>query len=326
MADSDFPILVVDDAKFSSAIIAKVLRAGGFENARFTNNPQEALRSLEKRSVQVVIADWYMPAMDGLELAQRIRKIDADEDHHTFIILMTSRDDVEPLGEAFEAGVDDFINKANIRDQLLPRVMAATRQAQRLNDLLKENRHLGRQVHDLKVTDLVDPVTGLGNRKFTLDRLTATLQQSESRGGTACLLQIGINNLDVVSKQFDASSINEIMLGMSSKIRTLVRPMDMITRPADNMFAVITLQENLKNCTNNSFKRIFDNLYMHSFRTSEGYVPVVIGISIGAADSTTGFPNAEDFFEFTEMGLKQSFETGIVAARAFDPTRLLARV
>ena len=79
MADLDIPILVVDDAKSSSAIIAKVLQAGGFTNVRFTNNPQEALRSMEKRHEQLVIADCLMPAMDGLELTRRIRKIDCDE-------------------------------------------------------------------------------------------------------------------------------------------------------------------------------------------------------------------------------------------------------
>jgi PleD family two-component response regulator len=46
MSYEDIPILVVDDAKFSSAIIAKALRSGGFSNVRFTNNPLQALRSL----------------------------------------------------------------------------------------------------------------------------------------------------------------------------------------------------------------------------------------------------------------------------------------
>jgi phosphoserine phosphatase RsbU/P len=68
MAHDDIPILVVDDAKFSSAIIAKALRGGGFQNVRFTNNPLQALRSLEKRPAQILIADWMMPSIDGLEL------------------------------------------------------------------------------------------------------------------------------------------------------------------------------------------------------------------------------------------------------------------
>ena len=324
MSDLDIPILVIDDAKFSSAIIAKVLQGGGFSNVRFTNNPQEALRSMEKRPVQLVIADWLMPAMNGIELSKRIRKIDADGDHYTYLILMTSRDDSEPLSEAFSSGVDDFLNKAHIKTQLLPRVTAASKIAFRINELQKNNNHLTRKVSELRTTDLVDPVTGLGNEKFTQDRLDATLRQSAARGGTACLLLVGVNNLDVIQNQFEQHSIDEMMSGISAKIRSLVRPLDVVTRPRPDLFAVITLQNSLNNCNSKSFRRIFDNLYMHSFRTSQGYIPVVVGISITAADETTGFPNPKTHMRFALEGLERSFETGMVYVENFDPTKHMA--
>ena len=103
----------------------------------------------------------------------------------------------------------------------------------------------------------------------------------------------------------------------------LVRPLDVVTRPEGNMFAVITWQEELKNCTSKSFRRIFDNLYMHSFKTSEGYIPVVVGVSISAADGTTGHPHAKDFMNFAFEGLTKSFETGIITVRPYDPSLAL---
>jgi PleD family two-component response regulator len=140
MSYEDIPILVVDDAKFSSAIIAKALRSGGFSNVRFTNNPLQALRSLEKRPAQILIADWLMPGMDGLELSRRVKKLDETNEHFTYVMLLTARDDFEALNEAFEQGVDDFLNKANLRAQLLPRVIAAQRIAARQNELLRTNK------------------------------------------------------------------------------------------------------------------------------------------------------------------------------------------
>ncbi len=323
MSDLDIPILVVDDAKFSSAVIAKVLRAGGFNNVRFTNNPQEALRSIEKRPAELVIADWLMPAMDGLELARRIKKLDSNAVHFSYVMLMTARDDMEAMHDAFDVGVDDFLNKASIRAQLLPRVIAASRTAQRENNLIKSQRNLQRKVKDLQTTDVVDPVTGLGNLKFTVDRLGATLKQSGAQGGSACLLMVGVNNLDVIRNQFDSGSIDELMSGISAKIRGLVRPLDVVTRPESNIFAVITLQDSIKNCTSQSFRRIFDSLYMHSFKTTEGYIPVVVGVSITAADSSTGHPNAKDLMTFGYDGLTRSFDTGMINVRAFDPAALM---
>jgi phosphoserine phosphatase RsbU/P len=319
MSDSDIPILVVDDAKFSSAIIAKVLRSGGFTNVRFTNNPLEALRSIEKRPAQILLADWLMPAMDGLELARRVKKLDATSNHFTYVMLMTVRDEFEALEKAFEAGVDDFMNKAHLRTQLLPRVVAANRITERHNTLIKDNHLLQRKVKELKTTDLLDPVTGLGNLNFTMERLTATLTESESRGGAACLLLVGLNNLDVIANQYDQGSIDELMSGISAKIRQLVRPLDIVTHPENHVFAVTTLQDNLQNCTSASFRRIFDSLYMHSFKTSQGYIPVVVGVSITAADASTGHPNAKTLLDFAYIGLKRSFETGIITVQPYDP-------
>ncbi|MEM7096956.1 MAG: response regulator [Pseudomonadota bacterium] len=314
----DIPILVVDDAKFSSAVIAKVLRAGGFDNVRFTHNPREALRSLEKKSVQILIADWLMPGLDGLELTRQVKKADENTDHFTYVILMTARDDPEGMVAAFSNGVDDFINKAHLRTQLLPRVLAAGRIASRQNDLISSNRKLQKKVREFQSTDVIDPVTGLGNQKFTLDSIASTLKQAETRSGAACLLLIGINNLGVVKKQYDTSSIDELISGISAKIRSLVRPLDVVTRPEANIFAVTMLQDDLKAATSQSFKRLFDSLYMHSFKTSEGYIPVVVGVSISAADSDTGFPDAKALMNFAYKGLTSSFETGVVSAAAYS--------
>ena len=318
MPDSDIPILVIDDAKFSSAIIAKVLRAGGFSNVRFTNNPLEALRSIEKRPAQIIIADWLMPAMDGLELTRRVKKLDEPAGRHTYVMLMTTRDDFEALESAFAVGVDDFMNKAHLRAQLLPRIVAAAKISERHNELMKTNQHLQRKVKELQTTDLVDPVTGLGNLKFTMERLSATLTESETRGGAACLLLVGLNNLDVIKNQYDSSSIDELMSGISAKIRQLVRPLDIVTHPETNVFAVTTLQDSLENCTSQSFRRIFDSLYMHSFRTTQGYIPVVVGVSISAADASTGHPDAKTFSSFAYEGLAKSFDTGTITVQPFD--------
>ncbi len=157
-------------------------------------------------------------------------------------MLLTARDDIEAMHEAFKEGVDDFLNKANLRGQLLPRVFAAQRIAERQNELLRTNKLLRRKVRELTTTDLVDPVTGLGNMKFTLERIGALSKEIEARGGAACVLLVGINNLDVIEKQYDKVVIDELMSGIGAKLRQLVRPLDVVTRPEANMFAVTMLQ------------------------------------------------------------------------------------
>lgn len=316
MSTSDIPILVVDDAKFSSAIIAKALKSGGFSNVRFTNNPLQALRSLEKRPTQILIADWLMPSMDGLELTQRVKALDGDT-HFTYVMLLTARDDVEAMAEAFTRGVDDFLNKAHLRAQLVPRVLAAKRIAERQNELLKTNRMLRKKVRDLHATDVVDPVTGLGNSKFTLERIRDTTKDAAARGGAACLMLVGINNLQSIEAQHDPMVVDELVSGISAKLRSLVRPLDIVTRPERNLFAVVMRHKSIESCSSHSFKRIFDNLYMHSFKTSSGFIPVVVGVGICFTDATTGFPEAKPFVQACVKVLQKSYESGIITAENF---------
>lgn len=318
MSHEDIPILVVDDAKFSSAIIAKALRSGGFANVRFTNNPLQALRSIEKRPAQILIADWLMPSMDGLELTRRIKKLDDAHEHFTYVMLLTARDDIEAMQQAFTEGVDDFLNKANLRAQLLPRVYAARRIAERQNELLRTNRLLRKKVRELTTTDLVDPVTGLGNMKFTLERIRDVTKDVEARSGAACLLLVGINNLDVIASQYDKSVIDELMSGIGAKLRQLVRPLDIVTRPEANLFCVIMRQRDIENCTSASFRRVFDNLYMHSFKTSEGFIPVVVGVSLCAADNQTGLPDPKTFMQAAFEALHKSFATGVITVVRYE--------
>jgi sigma-B regulation protein RsbU (phosphoserine phosphatase) len=77
------------------------------------------------------------------------------------------------------------------------------------------------------------------------------------------------------------------------------------------------LQPDIDNCTSTSFRRIFDNLYMHSFKTSEGFIPVVVGVSLVAADKQTGLPDARTYMRTAYDALTRSFDTGVITVLRF---------
>jgi phosphoserine phosphatase RsbU/P len=324
MPHDDIPILVVDDAKFSSAIIAKALRSGGYTNVRFTNNPLQALRSIEKRPAEILIADWLMPMMDGLELARRVKQLDGQNDHFTYVMLLTARDDIQAMQQALGQGVDDFLNKANLRGQLLPRVFAAQRISERENALLRTNRALRRKLRELTTSDLVDPVTGLGNMQFALERIADLMRDVEARSGCACLMLVGIGNYDQIAAQYDASVVDEVMSALGNQLRQLVRPLDVVTRPEPHVFAVVMRQPTIDNCSTASFRRVFDRLYMHPFKTSEGLIPVVAGVGICAADTATGLPEPSALLRAARQALTQSLETGMITVRRFESAQASA--
>src|SRR5690606_16282675 len=104
MPNPHLSILVVDDAKFSSAIIGRALTNAGYQDGRFASSAAEALRQLEIRPAGVLLADWLMPEMDGLELTAQVRLLDESADHYTYIILLTGKEGDNVLAEAFDRG------------------------------------------------------------------------------------------------------------------------------------------------------------------------------------------------------------------------------
>lgn len=307
-------ILVVDDAKFSSAMIGRALSQAGYQDVRFASSASEALQLLEQRPASVLLADWLMPEIDGLELTARVRQLDETADHYTYIILLTGKEGENVLGEAFDRGVDDFISKAAMNEQLVPRVYAADRLCNTLQRLLQENRMLTQNIASLERRNLVDPLTGLGNPRYLRQKLADSLRQIESRGGTVCYLLIGLQDASQLRNQYGNRFFNELLHSAARRLQQLVRPLDVLTRLDDNHFGLITLLENLHECSPSSFKRLHEGLNLKAFKTSEGFITLKAGISLVGLDAKALPIDPEQLIQHAQKLLAESYASGRVAA------------
>nr|WP_161865001.1 response regulator [Pseudomonas yangonensis] len=314
MPNPHLSILVVDDAKFSSAMIGRALSQAGYQDVRFASSASEALQLLEQRPASVLLADWLMPEIDGLELTARVRQLDETADHYTYIILLTGKEGENVLGEAFDRGVDDFISKAAMNEQLVPRVYAADRLCNTLQRLLHENRMLTQNIASLERRNLVDPLTGLGNPRYLRQKLSDSLRQIESRGGAVCYLLIGLQDAGQLRSQYGDRFFNELLHGVARRLQQLVRPLDVLTRLDDNHFGLITLLEDLHECSPSSFKRLHEGLNLKAFKTSEGFITLKAGISLVGLDAKALPTDPEQLIQYALNLLPESYASGRVAA------------
>lgn len=314
MPNPHLSILVVDDAKFSSAMIGRALTQAGYQDLRFASSAGEALQLLEQRPASVLLADWLMPEIDGLELTARVRQLDEMADHYTYTILLTGKEGENVLGEAFDRGVDDFISKSAMNEQLVPRVYAADRLCNTLQRLLQEKRLLTQNIASLEQRNLVDSLTGLGNPRYLRQKLADSLRQVESRGGALCYLLIGLQEAGALRTQYGDTFYNELLHGVARRLQQLVRPLDVLTRLDDNHFGLITLLEDLQECSPSSFKRLHEGLNLKAFKTSEGFVTLKAGISLVGLDAK-GLPiDTELLIQHAARQLPQAYASGRVAA------------
>ncbi|SHK37411.1 response regulator receiver modulated diguanylate cyclase [Marinobacter antarcticus] len=309
MPNLDLPILVVDDAKFSSMVVGRTLRNAGYRDVRIANDAPAALKLTEQRAVSVLIADWLMPEMDGLALTDGVRQQDEQINHYTYVILLTARESVEALAEAFDRGVDDFIYKSDMTKQLIPRIFAADRMADRQNTLLRANALLIENNRELESSNIIDLETGLCNNRYGRDRLAKMLRHAESRGGASAYVLCGIRNWQELKRKHPPTVMNELSVGIARRLSTLIRPIDVLCRVGDNQFAIISYFPNSDHCTTTAFRRVFDGINHKALKTTAGYISVEAGMVLCKADAQNGTPSIQEMERASVNGLVNAYET-----------------
>jgi two-component system, chemotaxis family, chemotaxis protein CheY len=116
--------LVVDDSRAIRMVLARTLRDIGFE-VREAANGREALDviAVEKNAVTLVLADWNMPDINGLDLLKRLRQI--PEQCSPIVVMVTSETDVEKMTTALEAGANEYVMKPFTKDILIEKLQLA---------------------------------------------------------------------------------------------------------------------------------------------------------------------------------------------------------
>lgn len=119
-ADVPLSVLVVDDDELERALIADRLRSRGIEVGEAANGA-EALERLARQHVPVVVVDWHMPVMDGIEFTERFRAANRGE---TYVIMLTARKADFDFERGYRAGVDDYLTKGVHESELIARIHA----------------------------------------------------------------------------------------------------------------------------------------------------------------------------------------------------------
>ena len=101
-------VLIVDDDEIARDLLSEALAGAGYEVSA-ARDGREALEILRTGVFRLVISDWEMPEMNGLQLCRRIRERHFSS--YVYIILVTSRDGTDNVVEGLNAGADDFITK-----------------------------------------------------------------------------------------------------------------------------------------------------------------------------------------------------------------------
>ncbi|MFT5212085.1 MAG: diguanylate cyclase (GGDEF)-like protein [Flavobacterium sp.] len=308
----NLPIVTIKKPDTSTDIYDDLLSR--FEDKQYCSGGVDGLQKLEAAPAHVVIIEADTEDLSGLEIAEAIREIDDESKHFSYIILIGDNSD-EDLNESC---IDAHIPFVKI-DKLSLMVAIGCRLSHQINSLQALNSDLNTSNKILQKGQLLDPLTGLGNRRYAEQSLRDAIRQIESRGGAVCFLLVSVHNYQETIDQYDEKIADELIVSVSEKIQHLVRPMDIVTYYGPGEFALVLLQPTIEHCTADCYKRIFDGVRLKRYQTAAGFLPANIAMSLCASHADNGPPNPQLLIESAQKNSETAFQSDTIFVHHLTP-------
>jgi diguanylate cyclase (GGDEF)-like protein len=192
----------------------------------------------------MIVADWVMPEMDGLELCRALRRFDAGR--RIFFMLVTGREEESRMIEAFEAGVDDFITKPFRPKPFIARVRGATRMIALRNELEQEKHRLRAELgrtklltRKLSMAALTDMLTELPNRRYAIKRLADDWANAERTGKPLSVIVVDIDNFKTINDTYGHDVGDEVLRATAALLEKGTRKGESACRFGGEEFLII---------------------------------------------------------------------------------------
>ncbi|MBW1868703.1 MAG: diguanylate cyclase [Deltaproteobacteria bacterium] len=225
-----FPILIAEDDPVSRMLLEKTLVKAGYEVATVTNG-REALESFSKKFFPIVLTDWMMPEMDGLQLCRAIRKNISTG--YVFIFILTARDSIDNMVAGLEAGADDYLTKPINRPELMARLKTATR-------VLELEKSLKDANEEITILAITDTLTGCYNRTFMDDHLPKEIKRAIRYKHPISLIMLDIDNFKQVNDTYGHQAGDEVLKELVRSINRSIRGnVDWVARYGGEEFLVV---------------------------------------------------------------------------------------
>lgn len=140
-------VLVVDDSRVQRRILSVSLKREGYEVIE-AESGQDALEICRANLPDLILSDWMMPGMSGLEFCRALRKIPFES--YCYFILLTSKSEKDEVAQGFDAGADDFLTKPVNGYELRARISAGERILRMQHELTNKNRVITETLDELQ--------------------------------------------------------------------------------------------------------------------------------------------------------------------------------
>ncbi len=236
-------ILVATDCPLHQKILTKKLTAEGHE-VTVAEDGSKALELAVATNPQLVISDWMMPGLDGLDLCRTLRL--SPQLSHIHFIIMTSHDSNDELVEAFEAGINYYLVKPLNHSILAALLLGAAREIATREEVQRQQAELRRTNSEINITNrmlktmaLEDQLTRLPNRRAGLDGLDKAWAKSTRNKEPLLVMILDIDLFKKVNDNYGHDAGDEVLRATAAAMKDAIRDSDEICRFGGEEFLVV---------------------------------------------------------------------------------------
>ncbi len=266
-------VLVADDDPLFRRLLESWLRKWGY-HVTTAEDGLTAWKVLENDDApQLLVLDWTMPMINGVELCQRIRS--RKQLRYPYILLLTARDDKQDLVTALESGADDYLTKPfNIRE-----LQARLRVGKRILTLQEE---LIKAREELRFEAMHDRLTTLWNRGSILDFLHRELERAKRTREPLGILMLDIDHFKAVNDTHGHLVGDAVLKEVGSRLSRSARVYDWVGRYGGEEFLSIVSACSIENLRKHA-ERIRASVAENPIGTAAGNVTVTVSIGASVA-------------------------------------------
>jgi two-component system cell cycle response regulator len=268
-------ILVAEDDAIYRHLLETLLQRASF-SVRTVSNGVDALRiAQEEAAPRLLIFDWMMPGLSGIELCHRLRH-ERTTRLYQYIILLTSKDAKADTVAGLEAGADDYLTKPVDYQELLARLRAGMR------ILELEDRLLNAQ-KEMEYLATHDSLTGLWNRLVWKKLLAAEFERAYRNVSSVAILMIDLDHFKSVNDTYGHSAGDALLNKVGDVLQSLVRAYDHVGRYGGEEF-IILAQELSRDAALDYAERIRSTLAQTAVMHEGSAISVTVSIGVAFAD------------------------------------------
>ena len=223
-------VLVADDDAISRTVLESHLRKWQL-NVISAKDGLYAWHELQKENApSLIILDWMMPGISGIELCRRIRE--RKSSHYPYIILLTARDAKQDLIEALDAGADDYLTKPFDASELRSRLRVGSR-------ILRLQNELRRKEEELRFEALHDRLTGLWNREAIMNFMDREIARGKRSRDFAGVLMMDVDHFKSINDNYGHLVGDAVLQEISRRLTRGMRSYDWAGRYGGEEFLVL---------------------------------------------------------------------------------------